>query len=94
MVSARGMTKEVKSDVWVHRRWLDAARGGGGGRKVGSSQRGDRYFTLVFHGHVWMAACKAGVFDVEYYPCHTSAAFRVILIFFTPHKASPPIQFN
>jgi hypothetical protein len=61
MVSVRGMTKEVKSNLWVHRRWLDAARGGKGGWKVAGSQRGDRYYTLVFHGHVWgVGACIQG----------------------------------
>jgi hypothetical protein len=31
MVLVRGMTKEVKGDMWVHRRRLGADGGGGGG---------------------------------------------------------------
>jgi hypothetical protein len=31
---------------------------------------------------------------MTYYPCHTSAAADIFLFFFTPHNASPPIQFN
>ncbi len=34
MVSAGGTTKEVKGNVWVHRRQLGADGGGGGGWQI------------------------------------------------------------
>jgi hypothetical protein len=49
MVSVRGMTKEVKGDVWVHQRQLGADGGGGGGRKIRGSGRGAGGSNLFFY---------------------------------------------
>jgi hypothetical protein len=57
MVSARGTMKEVKSNTCGCKGggWMRPVAAGEDG-KVGGSRRGDRYFTLIFHGHVLVLA--------------------------------------
>ncbi len=49
MVLARGMTKEVKGDMWVHQRQL-GADGGGGGKLANTRQRQRGGIVIFFLG--------------------------------------------
>ncbi len=58
MVSARGMTKEVKGNVWVRRRRLGAAGGSRGGWQIQGSSWGGGDINLFFRMHYVFVGSK------------------------------------